>query len=408
MECVKEVALRVLPGEEETQDFLLRFSEKVLRARVPVSGGLELTRRCNLTCVHCYNYDRHQPAPRSQELDTAQWQGIIDQLVEAGCLMLLMTGGEPLLRPDFPELYRYAVEKGLLVSVFTNGLLVNERIADLFAELPPQAVEITLYGATPENYERVTGSALAQERVLQGVRRLLDRRVRLALKTVLMDSTRAEFEQMRAIARGFGVPFRYDSALFPRLTGDQKPVDFRLPPEDVVAIEMADAKDRQWWGNYKERMTGLRLGDALYQCGAGLTGFHVDPEGNLLGCVMTTEPAFNLVRDGSFLEGWNGAIRGLRDRKPDESSYLCNSCEMRGICVTCPALSKLENGTESRCSSYVCQTTQQRSAFLERWAGGAGGCSTGGGCSSGGCGSHGQPRPAEPIRLQVRRREKVG
>ena len=402
MECVKEVALRVLPGEAETEDFLLRFSEKVLRQRVPVSGGIELTRRCNLTCVHCYNYDRHQPAPRTSELDTAQWKDVIDQLAEAGCLMLLMTGGEPLLRPDFAELYTHAAERGLLVSVFTNGTLVNERVLELFTDLPPQAVEVTLYGATPATYQRITGSGLAFERVLRNVGRLVDRRVRLALKTVLMQSTRDEFEQMRTIARDFGVPFRYDSALFPRLTGDQKPVELRLPAEEVVAIEMADAKDRQWWGNYKERMRGLRLGDALYQCGAGLTGFHVDPEGNLLGCVMTTEPAFNLVRDGDFLTGWNGAIKGLRDRQPDDSSYLCNSCEMRGICVTCPALSKLENGSESRCSNYVCQTTQQRSAFLDKWNGGAGGCSTGG------CGSHGQPGPAEPIRLQVRRREKVG
>lgn len=405
-ECVKEVALVTLPGDPDNETFLRGFSAKVLGNRVPVSGGIELTRRCNLTCIHCYNYDRHQPAPEAHELSTAQWKGILDQIADAGCLMLLMTGGEPLMRRDFAEIYTYAVERGLLVSVFTNGILVNDRIVDLFADLPPRAVEITLYGASDATYERITGSARGRERSLTGIRKLLERGVRLTLKTVLMEPTRDEFEQMRGLAKSFGVSFRYDAAVFPRLTGDQKPVEYRIPAEEVVAMEMADAADSKWWGAYRERTRGLRLGDALYQCGAGLTGFHIDADGNLLGCVMTTDPVFNLVRDGDFLTGWNGAIATLRERKPDDDSYQCNSCDLRGICATCPALSKLETGSESNCSNYVCETTHQRGAFLERSAGGcgSGGCSSGAGAAKGGgCCSKGEAKAAPLIQLQLRR-----
>lgn len=400
-ECVKEVALVTLPGDGETESFLRRFSSKVLGQRVPVSGGIELTRRCNLSCIHCYNYDRRQAPPPAHELDTEQWKRILDQVSDAGCLMLLITGGEPLLRRDFPELYTHAVERGLLVSVFTNGILVNERIVELFTELPPRAVEITLYGASDATYERITGSPRAREQCLRGVRRLLERGVRLTLKTVLMDATRDEFEAMRDLARSLGVSFRYDAAVFPRLTGDPRPLEYRIPAGEVVALEMADAGDRRWWAGYRERTRGLRLGDALYQCGAGLTGFHIDADGNLSGCVMSRDPIFNLVRDGDFLTGWNGAVAGLRARRPDESSYQCNDCGLRGICATCPALSRLENGSESRSSRYICETTHERGAVLEHAAGSGCGCgSSGASCSS--TRARGPARTAPLIQLQVR------
>jgi hypothetical protein len=124
--------------------------------RYPLGGSLEVTERCNLACLHCFI---NQPAGNRDaaagELTLPQVRNVLDQMAGAGCLFLLITGGEALLRPDFREIWSYAKRKGMLVSLFTNGTLVTPRIADFLAEWRPGAVEISC-GATQDTYERVT------------------------------------------------------------------------------------------------------------------------------------------------------------------------------------------------------------------------------------------------------------
>ena len=139
--------------------------------RIPLNGSLAMTHRCQLRCVHCYLGDeRYTPPAPAGELPTAFWLDLLDQVAAAGCLNLLVTGGEPLLRPDFAAVYEHAIRRGLLVTVFTNGTLVDERVVDLFAEWPPQLVEVSLYGASAPVYERVTGIPGSHGRCLRGSR----------------------------------------------------------------------------------------------------------------------------------------------------------------------------------------------------------------------------------------------
>ena len=147
--------------EIQYSDFSKRLHEKVAGQRIPINGSLELTFRCNLRCVHCYAAHGHQGIPGKQELTFAEICGILDQIVDEGCLWLLLTGGEPLLRPDFLDIYTYAKRKGLLVTLFTNGTLITPRIADYLADWRPLKVEITLYGRTQETYEARKGEIYA-------------------------------------------------------------------------------------------------------------------------------------------------------------------------------------------------------------------------------------------------------
>ena len=165
---------------DDSTEFLRGLNRKMARLRVPVSGSIELTRFCNLKCVHCYIRPVSAEEVRSTtELDTGTWLAIIDQIAEAGCLNLLITGGEPMLRSDFPAIYSHAKKKGLLVTVFTNGTLVTEEAAALFRELPPQSVEVTVYGASKQTYEGITGVAGSYERSLAGPAGAGDRLQRL-------------------------------------------------------------------------------------------------------------------------------------------------------------------------------------------------------------------------------------
>ena len=168
----------------DREEYLQEFWDKVAQQHIPLFGSIELTHRCNLRCLHCY-LGTHRGSP-GKELRTERLFSVIDEITEAGCLFLLLTGGEPLLRKDFPEIYRYAKTKGLMVTVFTNGTLVTDPLVELFEDLPPQAVEVSLYGAAAATYEMITGVEGSFERCLTGIRRFLEHGINVRLKTVLM------------------------------------------------------------------------------------------------------------------------------------------------------------------------------------------------------------------------------
>ena len=161
-------------------DFSLRLHQKVVGKRIPLVGSLEVTERCNLSCVHCYiNLPAGDQGARKRELNAVEIYDILDQIVEEGCLWLLLTGGEPFVRPDFLEIYTYAKKKGLLITLFTNGTTITPRIADHLAEWRPFAIEITLYGHSQETYERVTGVQDSYERCRRGIELLQERELPL-------------------------------------------------------------------------------------------------------------------------------------------------------------------------------------------------------------------------------------
>jgi len=332
--------------------------DRAVSQRIPLNGSIAMTHRCHLRCVHCYLGCERQALPAGGELDTAFWCSVVDQVADAGCLDLLITGGEPLLRPDFALVYTRARERGILVTVFTNGTLIDGRIAQLFEELPPQLVEVTLYGASEETYERVTGVRGSYRRCLDGVDALLGRGVTVGLKSVIMTENQDEMPALRRMASERGVSFRVDAALFPCRDGDRHPLDHRIRPADAVAIEMEDEDLLRRTADYFQRMRGLPPEQQLFSCMAGLTGFHVDPLGTLLPCLMVCTHGYDL-RQGTFREGWETVIPRFREQGLTPG-YECHECEMRFLCGTCPAQAGMETGSPHRKAEYLCRLGEAR------------------------------------------------
>jgi radical SAM protein with 4Fe4S-binding SPASM domain len=340
------------------REYLQRFNEKVSRQRIPLSGSLDLTWQCNLNCIHCYlgkKSDRIDHIFR--EASTEKWIRIIDEITAAGCLHLLITGGEPLLRKDFLKIYQYAIQKGLLVTVFSNGTCVTKDIIDIFKDLPPQAVEISLYGATSDTFERITRVKDSYKLCMEGINLLLDHGIRVALKTILMSVNFHEFSAIESIARDLGVKFRLDAALFPCLNGDQSPLDFRVRAEDAVALEMSNVERYRKWGEYYLKTQNLQHPISLYKCGAGVASFYIDPSLKLHPCLITSKPEFDLLI-GSFQEGWKTVIPEIHDK--NYSIDTCSSCEKIALCGYCPAFFQLEKGNEEICSEYLCEIGKHR------------------------------------------------
>jgi radical SAM protein with 4Fe4S-binding SPASM domain len=349
--------------------FIRDFNKKSEKLRIPISGSIDLTDRCNLRCIHCYLRQTSDPQGSGvYEMNTRKILSLIDEITGAGCLYFLITGGEPLLRKDFPEIYSHAKKNGLILTVFTNGTLLTDRVIDLFGDLPPRVVEISLYGATAATYEEIAGVPGTYEKCLKAVRRLLERKISVGLKTILMTANRHEFKDIEAIAREFGVKFRFDAAIFPCLNGDRSPLMLRVPPEEAVEKEFSDKSRARKWGDFFERTHGqLPDNDSLYNCGAGITNFHIDARGNLKPCMMISDMTFDLLH-GSFLQGWHGIIAGIRQKKAGNAS-ACNRCEKRHLCGFCPAFSKLENGAEDHYSQYLCSVGSFRFMQVKNYNG---------------------------------------
>ena len=141
---------------QKTQNFNMFYQamlENARRSHIPYKGTFELTPRCSLKCKMCYmRLDPPQIKEQGRELTAEEWIRLGQMAFEAGTLDLLLTGGEPMLRPDFPQIYTALTDMGFLLRLYTNATLITPEIMDLLRERPPQAMEITLYGASEETY----------------------------------------------------------------------------------------------------------------------------------------------------------------------------------------------------------------------------------------------------------------
>lgn len=334
--------------------------------RVPVNGTIELTNRCPLNCSHCYNnLPMADAEARRRELTTEEHFRLLDQLSDLGCLWLLYSGGEIFARRDFLEIYTYAKRKGFLLTLFTNGTMITEEIADYLAEWPPFAIEITLYGATRETYEALTRIPGSYDRCLRGIRLLLERNLPLSLKTVAVSINRHEVEAMRQLAADFGVEFKFDSMINPRIDCGSSPLAVRLTPAEVVGLDLEDPERVSEWRRLALDVASIEPPPGeipqLYDCGGGVNSWAVDPYGDLSICVLSHVDRYNVVRDGSFAEGWDTYLSNVRARRVSRPTK-CTSCGLKSMCGMCPANGELENGDAEKPVEFLCEVAHLRAA----------------------------------------------
>jgi len=137
------------------QDFVAW--DKAMGKRRPLSFDLELTARCNNNCRHCYiNLPVDDRQAIEQELSAEEIFRIADEALSMGTVWCLVTGGEPLLRDDFEEIYIGLKKRGFLISIFTNATALKASHIELFQRYPPRDIEVSVYGVTKKTYERVS------------------------------------------------------------------------------------------------------------------------------------------------------------------------------------------------------------------------------------------------------------
>jgi radical SAM protein with 4Fe4S-binding SPASM domain len=415
----------VEPEIQEIPYSTLQLRMGLGRQRLPIDGVLETTYRCNLRCVHCYvNEPAGDRVLAERELPLERLTALVDEIAAAGTLHLLITGGEALLRPDFPELYLHAIRKGLLVTVFTNGTLVTETIAELFDQYRPQRVEISLYGMTRETYEKVTAIPGSYDKCLAGIERLVRRKIPLTLKTMALTWNMHEVSAMEAYSQSRGLPFRFDSLLNPRVDcGANRNPELQMTPEQVLALDLENPERleefKKFCATFVPPAEDVVEREEVYTCGAGSTSFTVDPYGRLQMCQLSRKSYFDL-NQGSFDQGWNEFFPLLRSRKWQTNS-VCRRCNLASLCGSCPGAAEMEHGDLEAMVVSFCEIAHLRAdAALGSSSGhrrdatccrGQGrlaalppevqALSAGHGCGS--CGSHAETTGRAPALIQIQR-----
>lgn len=337
---------------------------------------IELTERCNNACVHCYiNLHKDDQRAIKRELSTDQWKDILRQAAGLGALSVRMTGGEPLLRHDFAELYVFARRLGLKVIIFTNACLITPELADLFSKIPPlKKIEIGVYGMRPESYDAVARTPGAFSEFRKGIELLDERKIPYVVKSAWLPQNFDDLEKFEewvsnnpwmnggpSLSFYFDLRTRRDSIAKNRMIRS-----LRFSPEKGVAfLARNESAYRKEMADFCAKFCGPP-GDILFNCGAGESGC-VDAYGQYQMCMMMRHPdtVFDLSR-GSLRDALTEFFPHLRKLKATNPEYLlrCARCFLKSLCGQCPAKSWAEHGTLDTPVEYFCQIAHAQARFL--------------------------------------------
>jgi len=354
---------------------LLEFSlwEKMRNQRKLISFDLEITARCNNNCRHCYiNLSANNRMAQNEEISFDQIKKITHQAKKLGALWCLLTGGEPLLRKDFFDIYLYLKKQGFLISVFTNAALITQKHIDFFKKYPPRDMEVTVYGVTKETYERVTRKPGSFDAFMRGLNLLLKNGIKVRFKAMALRSNVAELPKIAAFCRAKTKDyFRFDPFLHLRYDRNSKRnleiKSERLSAEEIVIIERAD---NQRCSALEKGCDKLIMPEAeqincqhLFHCGAGMSGFSVSYKGYLRLCasLWKVDCMYDLKK-GNLAEAFNRFVLGVRDRRSNKKEFLqkCRKCPIINLCIWCPAHAHLETGHLDKPVDYFCQVAHAR------------------------------------------------
>lgn len=329
------------------------WREKAGREHLPMFGAFELTARCNLDCRMCYVH-KTDPAVLKEELSTAEWKRIFDEAIAAGMKHALLTGGECLLRGDFEELYLYLYSRGIIMDVNTNGLLITEEKADFFAQYPPRQLQISLYGASDNGYERVTGHRV-YDRVINTLDLLKSRGIKPRIALTVSRYLADDFISLLRLVKSRGL--RHTATFdLSESREDRKYEDYALRTEEMIGLRQVS-----------QVLLGKGLctprcpapapggpGEPLYgmPCNAGNISFSVLWNGKMALCLTYPEICTDL-RTQSFDACW----RYIRERADAVvQSADCVNCAYRERCPHCPD-HRYEDLYSGKCKASQCRET---------------------------------------------------
>ena len=355
---------------------------KAARLGIPLNGTFEVTPLCNMNCRMCYvRMDREQQECVAPLRTAEEWLELGRTAKERGMTYLLLTGGEPFLRPDFRQIMQGLHRMGFVLSINSNGTMIDEKTVEWLKETPPIRINITLYGASDETYGRLCRNPQGFTQVTKAIRLLKEAGILVKLNCSVTPYNAEDLEQIFAFAEKEELVVQATSYMFPPLRRDASKVGWndRFSAEEsaiqeawisvyqngreaylkhMESEEMASLSgdieedcmpvDEEFPGNGdSEKKEGERI-----RCRAGKCSFWVTWDGRFLPCGMLPgENALNVFEAG-FDAAWEQAkAEAAAIRLP----VRCSTCSLKDKCRACAAMVYTESGNYHDVPVYRCQ-----------------------------------------------------
>jgi len=329
--------------------FWQRMHKSAKEKNFPLRVMFELTYRCNFYCRHCYVPQGYR---KKRELKTKEVFLILDQLADMGCFYLGFTGGEPFMRKDVLDIFRYARKKGFEIIIYTNGSLINKKTADALRDIRPNKIDITMPAISKGVFEKIVQAKDSHRRVFEAIELLHKNRINLGFKSCVLKENESEIKDIQYFASSLGASHRLDDTLSPCLDGSKKPYEYRgrgelggvhasrctlhasrFTPHATRHTPHADCEPND--AGLKQVINSHSLSvKNLFKCGAGFSQAAITPSGELKMCVMIDCFKYNILKS-SFKDSWHRLKEAADSIKPDKR-YKCIKCELRLYCKWCP------------------------------------------------------------------------
>ena len=363
-----------LEGAATVERMLL---DQARRTRTPANGSIELLPLCNMNCDMCYvRLSREEMETKGRLRAADEWLEIGRQMKDAGVLFLLLTGGEPFLYPDFRRLYLELRKMGMIITINTNGTLIDEDLAAFLGKYKPRRVNITLYGTDEETYANLCHYPGGYEKTLRGIRLLREQGVDVKVGGSLARANQDDLDKLLNIGEELDIPVRVDTYMMPATRERDLPYNMqsRLNPEEaararILALkrEMGPEVFPQYVCQSVERADHPEPAEAKpghMSCMAGQCSFTINWQGEMRPCVILTEPAISVFEVG-FEAAWKYIVEETHKILLNEK---CSTCHMRHLCRTCAASALLETGSYDGVPDYMCRYAGESLRILrEEW-----------------------------------------
>lgn len=343
----------------------------------PINGSLELLPLCNLNCKMCYvRLSKSEMEAQGRLRTWEEWLDVARQMKENGVLFLLLTGGEPLMYPHFRDLFVALKKMGMILTINTNGTLLDENWADFFAQYKPRRINITVYGASEEKYRDLCQAPQGFKKATDAVRLLKARGVDVKISGSATKANEADLEKIIQLGHSMNVPVVIDTYMMPATRERTLPYDFqsRLDPISAarsrvrtLKLEMGEEAFRNYRDTAIETADNFVPGEEKEEnitCLAGSCSFSVNWKGNLQPCVILQNPHANVFEVG-FKEAWNQVWQQALELK---SASKCSVCNLRHLCRTCVAAGLNEEGAHNAVPEYMCRYAAETLRLLRESA----------------------------------------
>ncbi|MDD4202480.1 MAG: radical SAM protein, partial [Candidatus Omnitrophica bacterium] len=320
-------------------------------------------------CVHCYAdcYNNAKWA-KENELSTKQIKKLMDRLYDSGVLWFTFTGGDPMIREDFSELYDYAKRKGFIFSIMTSLVSLNDEILEMMKKEPPFSIDMTLNAVDAKTYEDISQVPGSFERVMNNIDKVIKAGLPLKIKTLISKKNIDQMEDIKAFIESKGMTFSPSTSIFSRLNGDPSNCVHRLSFDQMIGLGL----DKFSATFDKDNIDKCDIStvekdapkDVFYKCAIGNWQWHIDPRGRLNICSCVREPYYDLL-NGDLIEGVKELSKYVRSRKYEKQTE-CSECKIWYLCNSCPGKADLELKDENKPVPYYCELAKRKAIMIDR------------------------------------------